>query len=539
MSYIKKAIPPRLLDQVSGVIPRYQEGGQFIKLHHSPDTNPEHLDQETANYAAENSPGSWLNPFARVKVFRVHGRPWAEDLSHHFPSSKLKVEFLPASSETSAFEINQENLYSITRRYGQLTRIEPQASDSKVVPRYAMVEFRRLRSAIAAKNCLHGIKLSEALGGGKSGTILKFSYKQRGGARAIKNWAYNNPRIVIPAIAALIAGLTVIIFDPVRIFFIQKKISSSIKEDTWWKWVCDQVNRATVFFNVQSTPSNVEPIWDERDQDIRSLRRWITEGSDSFFVVYGPRGSGRSEFVLDEVHKHGALNLVIDCKTIQDARSDPAKVSTSASQVGYWPVFPWLDSIANVVDMGVQSTFGTKVSFSESVESQLNKIWFNAAAALKKTALSKRKSTDEDYHLSDLDYLESHPECRPVVIIDNFLYHNNQDHVLSKTLVEWADAVTRSGVARVVFTTSDASFPKALDRSFNQTFHHISLGDCSLEAAKRFVIGQLKTDRPKAVDVDNKQLDSSINILGGRLTDLQTFVRLLEIGEKPSGMLLT
>ena len=66
-----------------------------------------------------------------------------------------------------------------------------------------------------AKNCMHGFLVNDAEGGGKMGTILRISYenKQKYGSW-IKDWIFNHPRIFIPIFAALVAAISVAVFDP-------------------------------------------------------------------------------------------------------------------------------------------------------------------------------------------------------------------------------------------------------------------------------------------------------------------------------------
>ena len=92
--------------------------------------------------------------------------------------------------------------------------IMPQPSDSKVLPKYATVDFATVRRAAMAKNCLHGMVVSEADGGGKVGTVLRITYERKAKSSWIKDWLFGHPRIVIPIMAALLAGLTVAVFDP-------------------------------------------------------------------------------------------------------------------------------------------------------------------------------------------------------------------------------------------------------------------------------------------------------------------------------------
>jgi RNA recognition motif-containing protein len=136
-----------------------------------------------------------------------------EDL-YRLPSSRVKVEFLPPNPGDTPAELSVEELYSFFRPYGKLTDIITQPSDSKVFPRFAYLDFGAKKKAIMARNCMHGYVVSEAQGGGKTGTLLRLSYEQKVKAHWIRDWLFNHPRIVIPAIAALIAGISIAVFDP-------------------------------------------------------------------------------------------------------------------------------------------------------------------------------------------------------------------------------------------------------------------------------------------------------------------------------------
>lgn len=143
----------------------------------------------------------------------VRGRPWLEDLQR-YPSRRLKVEFLPTKPGAEPAELPEETLYTLFRTYGKLGDIKPQPTGSKDLPKYAMLNYNNVRDAIMAKNCMHGFVLPEAEGGGKDGTVLKMVYEQRARAHFFRDWIMSHPRIVIPIMAALIASITVAVFDP-------------------------------------------------------------------------------------------------------------------------------------------------------------------------------------------------------------------------------------------------------------------------------------------------------------------------------------
>ena len=211
--------------------------------------------------------------------------------------------------------------------------------------------------------------------------------------------------------------------------------------------------------------------------------------------------------------------------------------------------------MSGFIDMAAQGMTGMKAGFSETLETQLVKIYTNTAAALKKIGLEDRRKDDKDANLSDDEYLEAHPERRPVVVIDNFLHKSNEPgaQVVYDRLAEWAAQLATSSVAHVIFITQDIGFSKSLGKALpDRIFRQITLGDYSAEVAKRYVINQLDFD----ADVSSKQkgengedvkqltagqkrndlqeLDGVIDQLGGRLTDLEFLARRIKAGETPT-----
>ncbi|CAG7931783.1 unnamed protein product [Penicillium olsonii] len=539
---VERALPEELDLEIKEVVTRYKEGGAFVKYGLKSDLTDESIQQSIQENLRKKPINPWFNPFQNVDADLVRGTPWIEDL-YRIPSQTLKVEFLSNSPDTSAAELTQEALYSLFRPYGKILDIQAQPSDSKVEPRYATLRFERPRYAVMARNCMHGFIVSEEAGGGKSGTRFKINYERKIKLFMIKDWILNHPRLVIPAIAALVATITVIVFDPIRTFFITLKIKSSFQaeENPVLQWIRKQVSRANMFsFGKQkSDPRGLAAIWEDRQKDIEQLRAWLTETAETFIVIHGPRGSGKRELVLGQALKEHKYKVVIDCKQIQDARGDTAKISRAAAQVGYRPIFSWMNSISSFIDLAAQGMIGTKAGFSETLDAQLSKIWQNTAVAMKRVALEGRSMEDKDSNMSEDEYLEAHPEKRPVVVVDNFLYDAEGSVVLDK-LTEWAAGLTSANIAHVVFLTTDSSFSKPLSKAMpNQVFRTIGLGDCSLEVGRRFVLSHLDSEAGADNEANARRketlhgLDSCIRVLGGRVTDLEFMAHRIEAGETP------
>lgn len=181
----------------------------------------------------------------------------------------------------------------------------------------------------------------------------------------------------------------------------------------------------------------MEAVWEDRKENIEQIKTWLMETADTFIIVQGPRGSGKRELVIDQALKHKKHKLIIDCKPIQEARGDSATINAAAAEVGYRPVFSWMNSISGMIDLAAQGAAGVKTGFSETLDSQLGKIWNNTATALRQIALEGRNKDDKDANLGEDEYLEAHPERRPVVVIDNFLHKSQESTIVYDKIAEW------------------------------------------------------------------------------------------------------
>ena len=347
--------------EVLEVLPRLKEGGAFVKFSHDEATTSEAVSDAVRTYLKENKIRPWWSPVSSVKSHLVLGKPWIEDL-FRLPSQRLKVEFLPPQPGAEAAELSPEQLYSFFRPYGKLVDIIAQPSESKVVPRYAYLDFGRKRKAIMAKNCLHGYTVTEAQGGGKLGTVFRLTYEKKARFGWIKDWIFNHPRLMIPVLAALAAGITVSVFDPLRTMTIKAHITRAfhLEDNVIFRWFKSQGE--DLISKVKALQHHADPgdagmqvVWDDRKDQIEQIQSWLMETADTFIVVQGPRGSGKKELVLDHALKHkreANKVLTLDCKPIQEARGDSSTINAAAGQVGYWPVFSWMNSISGVSVQG-------------------------------------------------------------------------------------------------------------------------------------------------------------------------------------------
>lgn len=560
INLVKRTIPNDGSIKVTELIPRLKDGGCFVKVKYPPETSPDEVEAKLAKQLQHKPIKPWFNPFRSIKVGLVTGVPWLEDMAR-YPRSRLKIEFLPKEPGTEAAELSQENLFALFRKYGKIADIISQPSDSKVLPKYAYLDFAFTRDAIMARNCLHGLLVPESLGGGKVGTKLSLSYEQKVRAHHIWDWISNHPRIVIPIIAALLAGITVLVFDPIREFFIKAHIqkSFSLSDNKIFQWFKKRTSDILAFRRNKAEDAGLKALFSHRRDAIDQIHTWLMESADTFIVVQGPRGSGKQELVLDQALGGRRDVLVLDCKPIVEAKGESATIKTLAGEVGYRPVFSWANQLSSLIDLAIQSTTGVKSGFSETFDSQLSKILANTAAALKRVSVSDRKKDDDDANLSDDAFLEAHPERRTVVVIDNFLLKNEETSIIYDKLSDWAAALVQANIAHVVFLTSDTSYTKPLSKSLpDRVFRTIALGDLSPEVAKQYVLSHLAQTKPKQeeaqqsedADGDNdeqkvpkaeakespkdlQELDEVITVLGGRLTDLEFLARRMKTGQTP------
>ncbi len=117
-------------------------------------------------------------------------------------------------------------------------------------------------------------------------------------------------------------------------------------------------------------------------QDGSRFHMWFCEiyidgRSETFAFVNGPQGSGKSDmlsaaledaeryaflqiYFRNKPHMHCRPYIVIDCAELYRANSDSAFILSLARQTGYWPVFPFVNSMSNLIDIASVGLIGQK-----------------------------------------------------------------------------------------------------------------------------------------------------------------------------------
>lgn len=542
------AFPSDFPVKLTQLIPRYKDGGAFGKYEISADAS--NVTQEDAEaciytYLKQHDYRPIFNPFRRMRVFAVKGIPWIEDLKRA-NSNKVRVVF-------DGEDLSQESLYKMLRRYGAIIDIESPPPGAKDLPRSAVVEFSKLRDACTARNCVNSLTVKN--------TKVHIAYIPSEKAGAFKKAVLDHPRISIPVILALLATLAVLIFEPIRTWFIKKKISGSHGLDKYrfYRYLVrlkrDTMSTLNKYLHLSASAQSAkfEDLWMARQESVSTLQQWLEENVNTFIVVNGPRGSGKSELVSN-IALSGRKNIItIDCEGLAKARNDTSFVKAASSQLGYFPVFPWMKNLTTFVDLIVQGLTGQKTGMSESNETQFKSMLNTAVTALKEIALENYVRDDGEISLNEETYLQLHAEVKPVVVIKHFLNEvssTDSNDFIYKHLADFATILVQTNVAHVIFVTNDTSFDKTLSVSLpNQLFKVLTIGDADPQSAKNFVMQQIieanKTTEIFEEDSDKKvvlpepklsdfpNLEEALQPLGGRMTDLQTFARRIMSGEPP------
>ncbi|KAL1924976.1 uncharacterized protein VTP21DRAFT_4630 [Calcarisporiella thermophila] len=507
--------------KIKDAIPRLKDGGAFLRFEfrttegESPQKLLDEIQNRIQTHLKDKKIISWFN-LQRVRAFVVRGEPFMEDMVLHYASPKVKVEFQGATNFPS-----MEALYKTFRQFGRIFDIQLISPSAKELPKYAIVQFTRVRNATSARNCLHGMRVEDAR--------LSIFYERQMRTNVIKQWITSHPRIAIPLIAGSLGLITWAVFDPIRIFCITSKITRRFNPDEYalYRWL-----RRETWARLTSPAPSGEDVtgWSDRAESNEQLINWLNEYPETFIIVTGPKGSGKSALVRKAIEKK-KHKLIINCDNLVSSRSMNATAAELAKQVGYFPVFTFLTSASGMLDAIVTATTGQKTGLSASSESLIKQILETTALALhditptkhsvEAQGEKKRKqslSTEEELKL-DLDDI-------PVVVIDGFLLREKSGFKeMWDSLAEWAAVLVENHVAHVVFVSNNVQANKTISRALpNKTFNIVTLSDASTETALEYVRKHLDQHE------DTPELVESVRMLGGRLTDLDLLVQRVRGG---------
>lgn len=221
-------------------------------------------------------------------------------------------------------------------------------------------------------------------------------------------------------------------------------------------------------------------------------------------------------------------------------------------------MFSWVNSISQFVDLGVQSITGQKSGLSETKETQIKNMLLLASQAIKSVALKDyetyekemkkkrrrqeaklRQKPNLDLKLDDVmkpeEYLQQNPESKPIIVIDKYSTKsssNTGNEFFYKMISEWAAGLIQSNLAHVIFITNDVGAVQLLNTALpNQVFKTATLNDASQEGSFAYVMNQLRDLRYEKFNTEI--IKKCLTPLGGRMLDLQSFIRRIKSGESP------
>ncbi|KAI8372407.1 RNA12 protein-domain-containing protein [Blakeslea trispora] len=500
--------------------------------------------------------------FQSVRAFLVKGEPFLEDILARYPTQRIRIEFQGEA-------VNVEKLYHQLRPYGKLfdLAIYPNPITAKDPARYAIAYFTRMRHATSARNCLHGHIVD--------GTRLNVLYERQLRTNVVKDWLVSHPRITVPAVAAIFAGITYVVFDPIRVFFITSKVTQRFNPEEYalYRWLRRETWARLLPVGASSRDASAEysqSLWADDVEKIEKLKSWLAESPETFVLITGHKGSGKSALVKSAIQDR-KNKLFIDCEDLATARNQSEMTKGLAKEVGYFPVFTWAASMSGMFDTMIAATTGQKTSFSSSPDSQMKDILETVAIALREIVPSEREARrraeekrhhitllhqlkefvsritgNEDIRNSSDKKLNSHSEKNdgdkkkdddesdedkltqkliPIVVIDNYMYRETVKNAkLWEELAEWASLLIENEIAHVVFVSSNAGVMKTLGKALpGKSFSSIALSDASLGMAMSFIKKQLDSEE------EDPELPKVVSALGGRLTELELLVQKMKM----------
>ncbi|SCU98854.1 LAMI_0F16490g1_1 [Lachancea mirantina] len=524
--------------ELRSTIPVKRDGGVFATFLVPFRYSKAEVNSMIQKNTVQESSKSILAAFTKASAFPVKGTPWIEDL-RRLPNKTVRVTF-------EGQLLTEEELYSLFRRYGNIIDIiwPEKTSDT------ALIRYRSYRAAICAKNCVSGMEVHNS--------VIHVQYEKLANGHAVRDFFLNHTRISVPLLIALLSIIVVMVFDPIREFCISQKITHrfSISKDNYFvkrlsKFTSSTFSSFRSFLGTENVETNKKQLWEERIEKVNDLKMWLEENNNTFVIVRGPRGSGKHDLVVQHTLHDRPNVLYLDCDKLIKSRTDAKFLKNAATQLGYFPIFPWINSITNLLDLGVQGLTGQKTGLSESKETQFRNMLNTALMAIRQIALRGYKpvigSGDNAITIKEEDYLQQHPGRKPVIVIDRFNSRAEMNGFAYKELSDWAAMLVQMNIAHVIFLTETVSPNQLLTDSLpSQVFKTMVLSDASKESARSYVLASLDHGSESDFDDDEKptkpldlseltkhEIDDALEPLGGRMLDLQAFVRRVKSGEQP------
>jgi len=465
---------------------RIKEGGAYIHFRYKGEESVEEVAQRLRLlFRAEKNHFHFASRPASCKL--VRGKPFVDDIDFRIPSSTLRVTFKGA-------EVSIDDLYRLFRPYGHIRDIYYIPSQpSKDGPRQAIVVFKRMEGAIATRNCLHNKYFPEF------GSTLYLDYESLMRINMLKDQFSKHPKIMIPLAGILATLFTILLFNPLREYFMDRKLSEVFyfnDDDDEWQ---DRVEQ-----KVLNTHFNFPP--------------------NSIVMISAPKGSGKSS-LIDKVLEGRDNTLLIDCNQ-EVNNSDEEFIENFSKDIGFFPSYSAYSNVSGVID----AIIPTGKAFHSTTSYQLATILKLLDNVLDK----KERHFPQDPH---------QPYHYPLIVLDGFfgmiaaMENKEKANVIMDSVIQWAITSTQRGHAHVVFLSSDPFagdiLKKYLDNRGGGQISTIQLGDVNPTMAKAYI------KKRAGKGIEESDLDVIVDTLGGRYYDLNSLAQRLISGESVSRSLNT
>ncbi|KAI0085448.1 exonuclease [Irpex rosettiformis] len=449
--------------RVVSVEPHPKDGGVFVKFNYTrQDGSDSSLNailrdiKETS--AKRGGLPSWMPGWSHGDAWVVKGNPWKEDMNH-YASPLLKISF-------DGPDLRDETLYNLLRPYGRIVTITPPSPVPAGTLRSAVVNFRSIQSATIARNTLHGLAIPADSGSGI--TRIRTFYQQPIQAHAVRDYVSSHPKIFLPVFIFLLGTLTYTVFDPIRVFMVEGKLEDwfDFRQYKAYKWL--RSNAIDYFYDehpkdgAQAQASWMDT-WKERQDAQGAVNRYLSDLPNTVMFIHGPQGSGKSRLIKSLLKDSDRKALIIDVAALGNVTSDVALVTGLAQQTGYWPVFSFLNSMNNLIDLASVGLIGQKAGLSSSLADQLKQILEVVGTGLQSVNTTYRKNHKKELKRERLQRLQEAEDARQRQRILEGTWHDGR-----LDCVAGNGAMSELGIGDELMGEADMDAPKTAEANVSE-----------------------------------------------------------------------
>ncbi|KAJ7074355.1 RNA12 protein-domain-containing protein [Mycena amicta] len=477
-----------------------KDGGVFVTFQYTDETNDreaalKNIETEVQNEAAKHGGLPSLGRGHGANAWLVKGIPWIEDMW------RLSSKFVNVSFEGP--DVGEERLYRLMRPYGYIQNMLQPATFPAGTRRFITFD----------------------------------------------HWLTNHPRITLPILLFLLGGISYAIFDPIRYLMVKAKMQNWFNSRVY-RWLHAKSVELRI---INPEPEANEEVWKERKQAEKDARSYLTDWPSTIAFVHGPQGSGKTHMLDTVLADSKRTVLTIDCRKLQDAASDVRLVNSLARQVGYWPVFSFLNSLSHLIDLVSVGVMGQKgditlychillthpsANLSSSLPEQVREMLFVVRSSIKSVGKSRQRDAQRQSRRTGQQEERTPPTQKgeremqavwslPVVVIKNFNGRGREE--VFDVIAEWAALLIEQELAHVVVVTDNRENAKRLTKALPfKPLQTIALSDADAPSALAFVKRRLRDAR---IDLEyTHEQVASVQRLGGRASDLETLVHKVRNG---------